>query len=266
MGSTQLRALAFAAALAGFAAPAHAWYGPTCYTDRTTRVTLTVISMAGENPGDVKVSFDNNEDGIIGLGEVRASREVKNAHEINLNRVASSPSGIVGVYVQSPRLNQPLRFELEFRKDPSECTGAIIRASDHGTAPAIVPAVVATAARPRQPRHPKPRPVPVSAPAATEVEAAGTAPAPEAASPEVVNEAASSTESAKASEPQGSNAPAIVPVSAPVAAEPEKSAQSPSAPSAPAAGSDNAAPANSTPAPIADPEEGNRQDPNPSGP
>src|SRR6185295_11462165 len=93
------------------------------------QVALTIPSISGESPGDLKVDFDDN-DGKVKLGGVRASPSVKNAHEVILVRDSESLNGIFAVVVTSPRSTTGYKFELEFRKDASECTGAIIKATD----------------------------------------------------------------------------------------------------------------------------------------
>lgn len=185
MGSARSRVVALLAFSAVWGSSAQAWYGPTCYSDRTTQVTLTIPSISGETPGDVKVDFDDN-DGKVKLGSIRASTLVKNAHEITLLRDPESQIGVFAVMVTSPRSTTGYKFELEFRKDPSECMGAIIKATDHATAPAFAHASQAgtlqlaqAPARLKSKRAPKPKPSPSPEPDETPADA----PAPVAAAP-----------------------------------------------------------------------------------
>jgi hypothetical protein len=145
--------------LALFQGEAHAWYGPICYSDRTTQLTLTIPSISGETPGDLKVDFDDN-DGKVKLGGVRASPSVKNAHEVLLVRDADAENGIFAVVVTSPRSTTGYKFELEFRKDASECTGAIVKATDHAASSATL-----ASAHTKRVAHARPKAAPSPAPA-----------------------------------------------------------------------------------------------------
>ncbi|HUP57026.1 MAG TPA: hypothetical protein VM598_06210 [Bdellovibrionota bacterium] len=112
---------------------AQAWYGPICYSATTRELVLTVPSVAGETAGDVRVDFDDLE-GEIERFETRASKTVKNAHEVVLLRGAESTVGVVGVVITSPRSTTGYKFEIDFQKDPSLCSGAIVRAADRPAA------------------------------------------------------------------------------------------------------------------------------------
>src|SRR4051812_34710262 len=107
------------------------WYGPICYSDKTTQVVLTLPSIAGETPGDVRVDYDDNENRIE-RHEVRASKSVTRAHEVVLIRGPGNRIGVVGVIVTSMRSTTGYKFELDFQKDPAECHGAIVKATDQG--------------------------------------------------------------------------------------------------------------------------------------
>jgi hypothetical protein len=187
MGSGIRGAVLFTACIFSVQA-AHAWYGPICYSDRTTQLSLTIPSISGETAGDLKVDFDDN-DGKVRLGGVRASPSVKNAHEVVLVRDPDSQNGVFAVVVTSPRSTTGYKFELEFRKDASECTGAIIKATDRAgggllahSAPAAAPAVSSGSitlavnhVKPRAARAPKPKGSPSPSPVSDEQSSAASA-------------------------------------------------------------------------------------------
>lgn len=134
-----------------FSEQARAWYGPTCYPESTTSLTLVIPSIGGETPGDIKVAFDDN-DGEVELASISVSSSIGRAHEITLKRGPENVSGIVGVMVTSPRSTTGYKFELEFRKNGSECMGAIIRTNSPSKASSPKPAAPATKAGSEKPR------------------------------------------------------------------------------------------------------------------
>jgi hypothetical protein len=107
---------------------AYSWYGPVCYPSDVTSMTLTLQSILGETPGDIKVSFDDNA-GVVSLESVKPSQKVRGAHEVSLKRTADSANGVTAVIVTSPKSSVSYKFEMEFRKNASECSGAIIQVS-----------------------------------------------------------------------------------------------------------------------------------------
>lgn len=162
------RGIALVIAIAAlYANSAQAWYGPFCYSNKARQISLTIPTMAGETPGDIKVSFDDNDDKVR-LVAARASNKVKNAHEVVLARDDDSRSGILGVLVTGGRSSFGYKFELEFRDDPADCMGAIIKVSDKfsgdigGTAPEKDPAPSKPAPKPKKALPPA---VPVEEPA-----------------------------------------------------------------------------------------------------
>ncbi len=143
---------------------AHAWYGPVCYPDTTRSVTLTLPSITGEAPGDIRVDFDDN-DHRVSLGSVKASASVPNAHEVTLLRNAQAETGTFAVVLTSPRSNVSYKFEMEFRKSAAECQGAVIRVSGKDT-PGPAPALK-TSTQSRHQADARPRPM-TKAPAVAE--------------------------------------------------------------------------------------------------
>lgn len=190
---------------------AHAWYGPICYPAKTAQITLTLPSLTGETPGDLKVDFDDNS-GQLAASEVRASKSIANAHEIILTRTPESELGVVGVLLTSPRSHVSRKYELEFRKEAAECTGAIIRATEK------VGAIEKS--RSEKPRSEKPRRTRIQAKPVSQIQPQEpvTAPSPEtypAAEPSsepssepMANEPAAD-ESAPPAQPQQVQAPAV---------------------------------------------------------
>jgi hypothetical protein len=148
----------------------YSWYGPVCYPENITVMTLTLQSMLGESPGDVKVSFDDNSR-IVVLDSVKPSQAVPGAHEIILRRTAESANGITGVIVTSPRSSVSYKFEIEFRKRASDCAGAIIE--------------VASSSKPVRPGH--------SAPAKTKTILTKTEKQPASRLPEVSGKSGNSS-------------------------------------------------------------------------
>ena len=191
---------------------AHAWYGPVCYPDTTRTITLTLPSITGEVPGDIRVDFDDN-DHRVSLGSVKASVSVPNAHEVTLIRNAQAETGTFAVVLTSPRSNVSYKFEMEFRKSAAECQGAVIRVSGRD-APAPAPA---SPAKSRPQSVPRQHPL-IKAPAASApIISAPIISAPSISAPSISAPAASPPSSASlAPEAKVSaDAPSISPIEAP---------------------------------------------------
>lgn len=109
---------------------AYAWYGPICYPDSVRQIILTQPPIAGEAPGDLEVTFDDNADQVV-LTDVRPSKHLKGAHEIVLTRDEKSNTGNFALVLTSPRTVVSYKYEFEIRMDATECHGAIIHTSNN---------------------------------------------------------------------------------------------------------------------------------------
>lgn len=113
-------------AVMSVASNAFAWTGPLCFSDNVSQVVITLREVHGwqiENPADIGISYEDN-DGELALRDVRAS-EAPGEYDFVFAHT-SEQSGIVGVSFSHPGSSMPLSYELEFRADPSDCSGAKI--------------------------------------------------------------------------------------------------------------------------------------------
>jgi hypothetical protein len=120
--------------LALSAAPAHAWYGPQCYSSKVRKITLTLASIAGESAGNLQVSFDEPSQNIVKLESLRSSESEKDlhrrpVHEVVLVRESDYDVGTFAVTLTSPYSKTGYKYEFEIRDHPSECQGAFVKIS-----------------------------------------------------------------------------------------------------------------------------------------